>query len=61
MYSYKCGSCGAYLDPGERCDCKEKAPAGGAAEARADARTMIVEISIAQRKNSVKYRRAAWR
>ena len=23
MYGYVCGRCGAYLDPGERCDCIE--------------------------------------
>ena len=22
MYSYKCDICGAYLDPGEQCDCR---------------------------------------
>ena len=21
MYNYRCDSCGAYLDPGEQCDC----------------------------------------
>lgn len=21
MYNYRCGNCGAYLDPGERCTC----------------------------------------
>lgn len=21
MYNYRCDSCGAYLDPGERCSC----------------------------------------
>ena len=25
MYYYICPECGAYLDPGERCDCKEEA------------------------------------
>ena len=25
MYFYTRPECGAYLDPGERCDCKEKA------------------------------------
>lgn len=28
MYGYKCERCGAYLDPGEKCDCaieREKA------------------------------------
>lgn len=31
MYGYKCSNCGAYLDPGEKCDCivkKEKAAEG---------------------------------
>lgn len=22
MYNYRCGNCGAYLDPGERCTCQ---------------------------------------
>lgn len=22
MYNYRCDSCGAYLDPGETCDCR---------------------------------------
>lgn len=22
-YSYKCPDCGSYLDPGERCDCRD--------------------------------------
>ena len=22
MYSYRCDNCGAYLDPGERCTCR---------------------------------------
>lgn len=25
MYRYQCEKCGAYLDPGERCDCEEEA------------------------------------
>ena len=25
MYSYRCEDCGAYLDPGESCDCKHQA------------------------------------
>ena len=25
MYNYICESCGAHLDPGERCDCKKEA------------------------------------
>lgn len=25
MYQYICRYCGAHLDPGERCDCREKA------------------------------------
>lgn len=29
MYAYICPDCGAYLDPGEQCDCKEKAVPGG--------------------------------
>lgn len=24
MMSYKCEHCGAYLDPGERCDCQDE-------------------------------------
>lgn len=24
MYNYRCDTCGAYLDPGETCDCREK-------------------------------------
>ncbi len=24
MYAYICPECGAYLDPGETCDCKEE-------------------------------------
>lgn len=24
MYAHECPDCGAFLDPGERCDCKEK-------------------------------------
>ena len=24
MMNYKCEQCGAYLDPGEHCDCKEE-------------------------------------
>lgn len=24
MYNYRCDICGAYLDPGEPCDCLEK-------------------------------------
>lgn len=24
MYNYRCDICGAYLDPGEPCDCREK-------------------------------------
>lgn len=24
MYRYQCEDCGAYLDPGETCDCREK-------------------------------------
>lgn len=36
MYGHRCSICGAYLDPGEKCDCmaeenankKAKAPAG---------------------------------
>ena len=24
MYYYVCKSCGAHLDPGERCDCEEE-------------------------------------
>lgn len=24
-----CPDCGAHLDPGERCDCKEESPQGG--------------------------------
>lgn len=27
MYYHECPNCGAYLDPGERCDCEENAPA----------------------------------
>ena len=23
MYSYRCDNCGAYLDPGERCTCRD--------------------------------------
>mgnify|MGYP006067084905 CR=1 FL=1 len=23
MYNYRCDSCGAYLDPGERCTCHD--------------------------------------
>lgn len=32
MYSKRCPDCGAYLDPGEACDCqkKENAAPGGA-------------------------------
>lgn len=30
MYARRCPDCGSYLDPGERCDCKEKAASGGA-------------------------------
>lgn len=29
MYAYICPCCGAYLDPGEICDCTEKAANGG--------------------------------
>lgn len=28
MYYCVCPACGAYLDPGERCDCAEKAASG---------------------------------
>lgn len=24
MYGYRCENCGAFLDPGERCDCKDE-------------------------------------
>ena len=24
MYGYICSDCGAHLDPGEKCDCKQK-------------------------------------
>lgn len=24
MYGYRCEKCGAYLDPGESCDCEEE-------------------------------------
>lgn len=24
MYGYRCDRCGAYLDPGEQCDCQEQ-------------------------------------
>ena len=24
MYGYICEECGAYLDPGEQCDCRER-------------------------------------
>ena len=27
MYNYQCEHCGAYLDPGEKCDCAEKSVA----------------------------------
>ncbi len=30
MYGKVCPDCGARLDPGEKCDCKEKAPCEGA-------------------------------
>lgn len=30
MYAYICHDCGAYLDPGEQCGCKEKAVPGDA-------------------------------
>ena len=30
MYAYICPDCGAYLDPGEQCDCKGKAAPGDA-------------------------------
>ena len=23
MYNYRCNNCGAYLDPGERCTCRD--------------------------------------
>lgn len=29
MYYKKCPDCGANLDPGERCDCEQKAAPGG--------------------------------
>lgn len=24
MYGYRCDKCGAFLDPGEKCDCQEQ-------------------------------------
>ena len=31
MYYEICPNCGSNLDPGEKCDCKEKAPDAGTA------------------------------
>lgn len=55
-YYKTCQLCGANLDPGERCDCKESAPSVAADEAHdPDLGPLYNKASIPERPGSCKY------
>lgn len=56
MYAYICPDCGAYLDPGEQCDCNEKAAlrAGTSDGGTGNKSTIILANPLAKVKGPVK-------
>ncbi len=49
MYNYRCDICGAYLDPGEPCDCQEK---------RREQQEAVAEMLTAERDGQMVLREA---